>query len=380
MSIEEKANQIIDHARQLARRAKSWTEFSNQMFSQDDGYVAKTFPRMTERQSFYDMVQYAEVNEIFLSLIKRFGVADGAAPKKSGKFIVRVPKTIHSVLEVEASEEGVSLNQLALTKLSVRLKDAADLTTSLIVEAYRQVCDGYSSDRVIVDPEFNKRFLDKCRKVGLTQSDYELNHILFDIRKSGKAVLPPATKKPKITDYDDFLFASEIAFRYLQRRDSVTLDRVLCDSEFRAKFDAIAQRLSPEQSPFKLRMGALYLRKTHRLSPQEALAPSYDLIMAGKVGNVKLGDLPEFPGMYAFYESGVRPIYAGETAHLRHRIRLHLEHANHQFLPSWLELGCESNLELKFFSLPKFSAKDRLLWLNHFINREKPPLNYQIAA
>lgn len=36
----------------------------------------------------------------------------------SGKFIVRIPKTLHYRLSVEAEKEGVSLNQYALYKLS----------------------------------------------------------------------------------------------------------------------------------------------------------------------------------------------------------------------------------------------------------------------
>ncbi len=36
----------------------------------------------------------------------------------SGKFVVRLPKTLHQKLAMEASQEGVSLNQYALYKLS----------------------------------------------------------------------------------------------------------------------------------------------------------------------------------------------------------------------------------------------------------------------
>ena len=36
----------------------------------------------------------------------------------SGKFVVRIPKTLHQKLSIEAQKEGVSLNQYALYKLS----------------------------------------------------------------------------------------------------------------------------------------------------------------------------------------------------------------------------------------------------------------------
>ena len=41
------------------------------------------------------------------------------ADKYSGKFIVRLPKSLHQRLAIEAEKEGVSLNQLALYKLAL---------------------------------------------------------------------------------------------------------------------------------------------------------------------------------------------------------------------------------------------------------------------
>jgi site-specific DNA-methyltransferase (adenine-specific) len=379
MSIQDRAVKVLAEAQALAAKATSWTEFSNDVFGQSNSVVARVFPRMTERQAFYEMPQYERCNDLLLALIKKYGVEQGASSRKSGKFVVRVPRTLHARLEVEASQEGVSLNQLAVSKLSVRMDDAMDLTRSLIAEAYRHVYDGYSSDRVIVHPKLNEAFLQECRRLGLTCSDYDLNHLLQDIRKSQPALLPPATKKPLITDYDEFLFASEIAFRHLQRKEGVTLDRVLCDPILRARFDDTAMRLSKITDVFKLRMGALYLRKTHRLTRETVTAPKYSLRRAGTIKQLKLRDIPESPGMYVFYEDA-RPIYAGETAKLRHRIQLHVETSESLFLPRWLELGSEASLELRFYAVRKASSRERLLWLNQFINQERPALNYQAAA
>ena len=38
--------------------------------------------------------------------------------KASGKFTLRIPKTLHQRLTIEAKKEGISLNQYALYKLS----------------------------------------------------------------------------------------------------------------------------------------------------------------------------------------------------------------------------------------------------------------------
>ena len=37
----------------------------------------------------------------------------------SGKFVVRIPKSLHQKLAIEAKNEGVSLNQLAVYKLAL---------------------------------------------------------------------------------------------------------------------------------------------------------------------------------------------------------------------------------------------------------------------
>jgi site-specific DNA-methyltransferase (adenine-specific) len=378
MAIQDKAEKVLQKAKEFASGATSWMEFSNRLFAEPDGLVPKTFPRMTERREFYKLGEYEQLNSLLADLIRRMGIDDGRAAKKSGKFLVRLPKSLHAALDVEAEQEGVSLNQLAVAKLASPLRRSLDPYKAKVIEAFVNIYDGFSSDRVIVHPELNAKYLAECRRLGLDQSDYELNHKLYDIRKGGKSLLPPATKKPQVKGYDEFLFASEIAFRYLQQREGVSLDRVMCDPKLRERFDEIAKRMAPRQSEFNLRMGAIYLRKTHNLPPEDETIPKYDLLTAGTISQIQLNSLPTYPGMYAFYEHA-RPIFAGETKGLRHRISLHLSSSGRLFLPEWLELGIERSLELKYVAVPNAKTQDRLDWLNVFVNRERPLMNY-IAA
>lgn len=379
MSVKERGNSILKEARRLARQATSWADFSNALFDQREGLVAKVFPNMNERQAFYDSPEYNAVRRLLLDLMRKLGLADGAVPQKSGRFVVRVPKTIHTVLEVEAKREGVSLNQLAVAKLSVKLKDSAELTAGLIAEAFRQVHDGYSTDRIIVDPDYNARFLDRCRDLGLDQSDYFLNHMLYDIRKSKKAILPPAKKMTVFKDYDRYAFAAEIGVRVLQRSSGVSLDQVVCDPELRRQFDELAQRLSPEEPVLKLRWAALNLRKTHRLKPGDVHGPEYDLVSAGPVERVNLDEIPTFPGTYVFYDRA-RPLFADETHDIRGRLEVHLRHSGRRGLPTWLDIDSSNGFDLKYLALPSLKREERLSWLRQFINKEKPLLNYQKAA
>ena len=87
--------------------------------------VARVFSDRESQQAFMKTPEFREIQRLLKELMDRFGVADGATPKKSGKFVVRLPKTLHFALEREAAQEGVSLNQLVVAKLAVSLAHAA---------------------------------------------------------------------------------------------------------------------------------------------------------------------------------------------------------------------------------------------------------------
>jgi predicted GIY-YIG superfamily endonuclease len=383
MTPERKADIILHQAKKLAKSPtlKSWVDFSSAIFDPKNGAVAKHFPSDMERRFFTDSKQYKDINDILHALMKKFGVANGAVSEKSGRFVVRVPKSVHTILEVEARHEGVSLNQLAVAKLSSPLADKQKLSAMLVAEAFAKVHDGYSSDRVVVDPDLNGRFVATCRKLGLNQTAYALNHYLLDLRKSGKhheISLPKTTKRTEFRDYDEFQFAVEIAIRVLQRTEGVTLDRLLCDPEMALEFDKIAKQLAPGQSSLKLRYGALNLRKTHRLGPSKKKPiepPQIDLVNAGPLQTLQLRDLPEFPAAYVIYDMK-RPIFAGETENLRRRTELHLKGG----LPKWIDNSGSLDLVLKKSEQPSISQETRLAWLTKFVNDERPLLNYQKVA
>lgn len=120
-----KAAQVLLEARKLASRVESWADFSNALFDPDAGIVAKVFPSAKERRAFLKSPEYREADRLLAGLMQRFGVPDGATPKKSGKFVIRLPKTLHFALEREAAQEGVSLNQLVVAKLAISLSQSA---------------------------------------------------------------------------------------------------------------------------------------------------------------------------------------------------------------------------------------------------------------
>jgi hypothetical protein len=116
-----KAARILHKAEELAGQVESWADFANALFDPERGFVAQVFPRLSERQAFFKTREYAAIDRLLSQLMERFGVSAGATPKESGKFVVRLPRTLRLSLEREAVREGVNLNQLVLTKLAVPL-------------------------------------------------------------------------------------------------------------------------------------------------------------------------------------------------------------------------------------------------------------------
>jgi len=380
MSLEKRANKVLEQARELAGQVNSWADFSNRLFDYSGGIVTSTFPDEMERQAFFDSKQHEEINRILIGLMKKTGVVGGAAPKeKSGRFVVRVPKTVHQALETEARCEGVSLNLLAVTKLAMPLTKTSKPSNvdSLIVQAFNAVHEGYSQDWVVVEPFHNRLFIERCRELDLALDEYLLNHYLMNIRKNprNKGLLNPTTKRSGFKDYDDCAYAAEIAIRTLQRTRGVTLDRTLCDPRYRRQFDDLALALAAGQTELKVRCAALNLRKTHRLQPVDLSSGSYDLVSVGPVKKVSLLDIAKLPGTYAFYDY-TRPIFAGETDNLRQRIERHLQKG----LPDWIDAKEDEGFVLKTQVLPSTSRDDRLKWLVAFVNKEHPVLNYQKVA
>lgn len=113
--------QIVEMVRAEAANVSTWADLSNFVFDQEDGLLAGLFPSRPEREAFIKTPEFKEIRRIIDEVRVRTGLVDGATPKKSGKFVVRMPRSLHAALEAEAEREGVSLNQLVVAKLSVQI-------------------------------------------------------------------------------------------------------------------------------------------------------------------------------------------------------------------------------------------------------------------
>ncbi len=83
------------------------------------GRLVQLFPTKTDRRAFARTEESREIDALIDSLPEPDMLP--SRQEYSGKFVVRVPKSLHAALVAEAEVEGVSLNQLVVAKLAVQL-------------------------------------------------------------------------------------------------------------------------------------------------------------------------------------------------------------------------------------------------------------------
>lgn len=117
MARTSKAQEALEFAKQMAEQSADWIAFHNALFG-IGGKISVLFPPGEEKVEFVKSPEYKQITE----MMGEMQSALGAVPEANGKILLRLPKSIHSALLVEAEGEGVSLNQLCLAKLSCQLK------------------------------------------------------------------------------------------------------------------------------------------------------------------------------------------------------------------------------------------------------------------
>lgn len=383
--MKTKAKKVLDSARAVALSSATWADLSNALFDPIEGLVAKAYPHRDEREKFIQTGEYKAIRQLVDAAEERTGLVEGATPRKSGKFMVRLPRSLHAALDAEADQEGVSLNQLVVTKLAAQLSRLANSATpemALIAQAYLEVRHGYSIDRVVADPDLDRRFLQRCREIGLTGTDFDLNWKLFNGRKNTYFADLPRTRNYTASRKDEFEFSSEMAIRYVQERvrthehRDVALDRIICDPDLAAEFDKVADRLAPGFSPLEYRWVALGVRKAAGRYSRKAKTinfPNFEFL--GTTTSVRPSKIPTDQGMY-FFRCGDKPLFIGETANLRQRIAKHFESGGSTGIPDWLYHSPDNAISLGVVATPMVSPTDRKIIELGAIHAFHPFFNY----
>lgn len=116
------ARQTLKFAEQRAREVADSVEFHNALFA-PRGKATELFRTEAERAAFCRTKEYKQILALIDTLpnppVK--GFVDMVA-NANGAISVRLPRSVHAALLAEAKAEGVSLNQLCLSKLVAQLR------------------------------------------------------------------------------------------------------------------------------------------------------------------------------------------------------------------------------------------------------------------
>ena len=119
-SIKNRARELLTLARKLAEPpGLTWVEANNALYG-PGGPFTRLFPSARDRAAFARTDESRQIDDLLDSLPE-----PAVGPQRrefSGKFNVRLPKSLHAALVREAEAEAVSLNQLVLAKLALRLQ------------------------------------------------------------------------------------------------------------------------------------------------------------------------------------------------------------------------------------------------------------------
>jgi len=118
-SIRGRATELLTLAEKLAETpGLTWVEANNAIYG-PGGPFRRLFPTEKDRLAFAKTAESRRIDELIDSLPEP--KVGRQREEYSGKFNVRLPKSLHAALASEAAAEGVSLNQLVLAKLALRL-------------------------------------------------------------------------------------------------------------------------------------------------------------------------------------------------------------------------------------------------------------------
>lgn len=248
----------------------------------------------------------------------------------------------------------------------------------LIRQAFDEVRNSLSSDRVLCDPDLNSAFLEKCRDLGLSENAVVLNWHLLNLRKSGELKDLGKSKPTSFRNESEYRFGSEIAARHMETKYGQSTDRILCDPQLASEFDTIAAEIVPGFSPLQYRWAALNLRKAKRLSPRfVSRIVTVETVQFGRFPDFDLAKVSERQGIYIFLSSR-EPLYVGETANLRKRIAKHSDHSDNKGLARWLWEHGITDVKLETRVLPEATTTlERRALEAELIKSMKPRFNLQ---
>ena len=283
------------------------------------------------------------------------------------KFVLRLVVAIH----------------LALVCGVVNAADDPHSVSDVVVNAYRDVHNGWSVDEVLLQDDLNLAFVEHCQRTLPDARPADLRWKLLNLRKAGKLKSIPVTRR-RNDRHEGYRHLAEIAARLVQDKYAVTTDRMMCDPKCRAEFNRQSAILAAETDLYLMRKAAFGLRKARQLRPElvARVADWQREIVTYSIRDLSLrgaDTLPEGPGIYIFRDN-TGYLYIGESSNLRKRVAQHLNDSDRLSLGHYLRKEANADtLTVEVHSFPN-TSRARLVMVrrayeSELIASRKPRFN-----
>ena len=120
-SKNEQHEHVFRAARALYGKQPDWVAFYREILGLK-GLVRRAFPTPTSLAEFEQSDDYAEIQQM-LTQLRRFRLADSNGEEPTRVITVRLPKSMHEALRIEAYDHHTSMNKLCISKLLQRIDD-----------------------------------------------------------------------------------------------------------------------------------------------------------------------------------------------------------------------------------------------------------------
>ncbi|PQO42112.1 toxin-antitoxin system HicB family antitoxin [Blastopirellula marina] len=119
---EEKKAEVVLVAREFFRNVPDWVTFFREIVGVE-GVVHRLFPQPEEFTKFEQSEEYSEIQLMIVKLRERTNVQN-EAKEPTRVITVRLPKSLHESLRVEAHSRRTSMNKLCISKLLQVIDDS----------------------------------------------------------------------------------------------------------------------------------------------------------------------------------------------------------------------------------------------------------------
>jgi predicted HicB family RNase H-like nuclease len=115
MITAEKQHEIKQVAASLYSTSPDWVSFYREVLGLH-GLVRRTFPGLDAMKEFEETEAYEEIQRM-LTKLREKGPLESNDAEPTRVITVRLPKSLHETLRVEAHEHQTSMNKLCISKL-----------------------------------------------------------------------------------------------------------------------------------------------------------------------------------------------------------------------------------------------------------------------